>query len=197
MKVMSIKAQELERLAEQIKTCTLCPLCQSRTNAVPGDGKSNAKVMIIGEAPGRDEDKTGHPFVGSSGRYLDHVLKGTGIERSDLFITNIVKCRPPQNRTPASGEIEICTATYLFKQIELLKPKIIMLLGGVAARKILGVKGIKDARGQVIERDGRKYIVGYHPAIRFYREDLAETLKEDFSLLKKELRKLAAARRHA
>src|SRR5207253_9096342 len=111
------------------------------------------------------------------GRYLDHVLEGTTINRPDLFITNTVKCRPPKNRTPARGEIDVCTTTYLFKQIELIKPKIIMLLGTVAAKTILGVKGVQEARGRVIERDGRKYIVSYHPAVRFYREDLAEKLK--------------------
>src|SRR5207253_3191839 len=90
----------LADLAEDIKVCTACPLYQSRTVAVPGDGPPHAKLMVIGEAPGKDEDKSGHPFVGSAGRYLDHVLEGTGLERDDIFITNIVKCRPEANRTP-------------------------------------------------------------------------------------------------
>jgi uracil-DNA glycosylase len=185
------KAGRLEALAAQIRVCTKCPLCQSRTLAVPGDGKSSARVMLIGEAPGREEDETGHPFVGAAGRFLDHVLEGTGINREDLFITNIVKCRPPNNRTPRVGEVETCTSNYLFEQIELIDPALIMLLGGVAAKKMLGVKSVNEARGRVIEHDGRQYLVGYHPAVRFYREDLGEKVMEDFALLKRVLKRLS------
>lgn len=186
----SKRVRRLEELAGQICVCTKCPLWESRTNAVPGDGKFNAKVMIIGEAPGREEDESGHPFVGSTGRYLNHVLEGTGLERSDFFITNTVKCRPPKNRTPKRLEVETCTSNYLFEQIELVNPKLIVLLGGVAAKKLLGVKSINEARGQLIERDGRKYMVGYHPAVRFYREELGQKVKEDFARLKREVKKL-------
>jgi uracil-DNA glycosylase len=189
----SKKAARLQELAEQIRVCTRCPLCRSRTHAVPGDGKPTARVMIIGEGPGREEDETGHPFVGASGRFLSHVLEGTGFSRDDFFITNTVKCRPPQNRTPKKGEVDTCTANYLFEQIELVNPQLIMLLGGVAAKKLLGVKNVTEARGQVIERDGRRYLVGYHPAVRFYREDLGEKVKEDFATLRRELNKLGGA----
>ena len=185
------KAGRLEALAAQIRVCTKCPLCQSRTLAVPGEGKAPARVMLIGEAPGREEDETGHPFVGAAGRFLDHVLEGTGINRDDLFITNIVKCRPPNNRTPRVGEVETCTSNYLFEQIELIDPALIMLLGGVAAKKMLGVKSVNEARGRLIEHDGRQYLVGYHPAVRFYREDLGEKVMEDFALLKRVLKKLS------
>jgi len=184
------KAGKLEVLASQIRVCTKCPLFQSRTLAVPGDGKASARVMLIGEAPGREEDETGHPFVGAAGRFLDHVLEGTSINRADLFITNIVKCRPPKNRAPKVGEVDTCASNYLFEQIELVNPELIALLGGVAAKKMLGVKSVNEARGRVIERDGRKYLVGYHPAVRFYREDLGEKVKEDFELLKRVLKKL-------
>jgi DNA polymerase len=180
----------LEELAAQIRICTKCPLWEWRTLAVPGDGKFSSKVMIIAEAPGREEDESGHPFVGSAGRYLDHVLEGTGIDRSDFFITNTVKCRPPKNRTPKRNEVETCTSNYLFEQIELINPKLIVLLGIVAAGKVLGVKSINEARGRIHERDGRKYLVGYHPAVRFYREDLGRKVKEDFARLKRELKKL-------
>jgi DNA polymerase len=190
MKAGRSRARRLEELAEQIRVCTRCPLCESRTVAVPGDGKPSAQVMIIGEAPGREEDVSGHPFVGSAGRFLNQVLEGTGIDRGDLFITNTVKCRPPRNRPPKKGELDTCTSNYLFEQIELLQPRLIMLLGGVAAKKVLGVKTVNEARGRVIERDGRKYLVGYHPAVRFYREDLGEKVKEDFALLKRELQQL-------
>jgi DNA polymerase len=186
----SKKSARLEELAAQIRVCTKCPLHESRTVAVPGDGKPSSKVMIIGEAPGKDEDESGHPFVGSAGRYLDHVLAGTNLDRQDFFITNTVKCRPPKNRTPRRNEVETCTSNYLFEQIALVNPKLIMLLGSVAAKKVLGVKTVNDARGRVIAQDGRKYIVGYHPAVRFYREDLGKKVKEDFALLKRELKKL-------
>jgi DNA polymerase len=186
----SKKVLELDSLAAQIRVCTKCRLHQSRTLAVPGDGKFSAKVMIIGEGPGREEDESGHPFVGASGRFLDHVLEGTELERGDFFITNIVKCRPPKNRTPKRDEVETCTDNYLFRQIELINPKLIVLLGAVAAKRMLGLKSINEARGKVIEQEGRKYLVGYHPAVRFYREDLGEKVKEDFALLKRELKKL-------
>jgi DNA polymerase len=184
------KAQRLEEIADQIRVCTLCRLCESRTLAVPGDGKPSAKVMIVGEGPGKDEDRTGHPFVGATGRFLDQVLEGTGIDRRDLFITNTVKCRPPKNRTPKRDEVEICTSTYLFEQMALIKPKLVMLLGAVAAKRVLGVASVKEARGRVIEQDGRRHIVGYHPAVRFYREDLGELVREDFALLASETKKL-------
>jgi uracil-DNA glycosylase len=186
----SKKAHRLEELAAQIRVCQLCPLAQSRTNAVPGDGKFSARVMIIGEAPGKDEDESGLPFVGASGRFLDSVMEGTDLDRKDFFITNTVKCRPPKNRTPKKSEIDVCTSNYLNEQIELINPKLVMLLGGVAAKTVLGVKSVTEARGQVIERDGRRFVVGYHPAVRFYREDLGEKVKEDFALLKSEVKKL-------
>lgn len=185
------QAGRLEVLAAQIRVCTKCPLCESRKLAVPGDGNTSAKVMLIGEAPGREEDESGHPFVGAAGRFLDHVLEGTGINRADLFITNIVKCRPPKNRAPKAPEVETCVSNYLFEQIELINPALIVLLGGVAAKKTLGVKSVNEARGRVIERDGRQYLVGYHPAAQFYREDLGEKVKEDFDLLKRVLKKLS------
>lgn len=186
----SKKAARLEELAGQISICTKCPLCESRTMAVPGDGKLSAKLMIIGEAPGKEEDETGHPFVGASGRFLNHVLEGTGIDRDDFFITNTVKCRPPKNRTPRKSEVDTCTSNYLFEQIKLIDPKLIMLLGGVAAKRVLGVKSVNEARGRVIEHEGRKYVVGYHPAVRFYREDLGEKVVEDFNVLMQEIDKL-------
>ena len=186
----SKKAKRLDELAAQIRVCTRCPLHESRTLAVPGDGKYTAKVMIIGEAPGKEEDESGHPFVGSAGRFLNHVLEGTGLERGDFFITNTVKCRPPKNRVPRKIEVGTCTANYLFEQIELLNPKLVMLLGATAAKTVLGVKSIGEVRGRVVVRDGRKFLVGYHPAVGFYREDLGEKVREDFALLKRELKKL-------
>src|SRR5262249_5643227 len=147
------KAGKLEVLASQIRVCTKCPLSQSRTLAVPGDGKASARVMLIGEAPGREEDESGRPFAGAAGRVLDHVLEGRGSSRVDLFITNMVNCRPPKNRAPKVSEVDTCTSNYLFEQIELINPALVVLLGGVAAKKMLGVKSVNEARGRVIERD--------------------------------------------
>jgi DNA polymerase len=181
--MMTDQEQRLEALADKIRGCRKCPLHISRTQAVPGEGKSSVAVMLIGEAPGRDEDQRGRPFVGAAGRMLDQTLEANGLDRHECFITNIVKCRPPGNRAPRKGEVDTCTSHYLVEQIALVDPKIIMLLGGVAAKTLLGVTSINEARGQLIEQDNRTYIVGYHPAATFYREDLTEKIKEDFALL--------------
>jgi len=183
--------QKLAALATQIRTCTKCPLHASRTVVVPGEGKPSAKVMIIGEAPGREEDASGRPFVGAAGRFLNQVLTGNDLRREDLFITNIVKCRPPGNRAPKRDEVEICTTHYLFTQISLIDPRLIMLLGAVAAKTLLGITGIAEARGRLIEHEGRRYLVGYHPAVKFYRADLAEKIVEDFAKLMREIKKLS------
>jgi DNA polymerase len=188
-----VVVKRLEQLARQIRVCVKCPLHASRTFAVPGEGKATAKVMIIGEGPGKQEDQTGRPFVGNAGRYLEHVLEGTSLERSDFFITNIVKCRPPSNRTPKIDEVETCTSLYLFNQIRLIDPRLILLLGSVAVKKMLGLKSVEEARGRFIVHEGRKYLASYHPAVRFYREDLAQKIKEDFALLNKELRKISSS----
>jgi uracil-DNA glycosylase len=185
------EAEKLEALAIQIRSCVQCPLHASRTKAVPGEGSPSARVMLIGEAPGRDEDQRGQPFVGAAGRFLDQMLAGSGVDRSDLFITNTVKCRPENNRTPRKREVDTCTSLYLFEQIELINPALIMLLGSVATKKLLGVNSVNEVRGRVIEHNNRKYLAGYHPAASFYRDDMAENIRQDFALLRQELQKLA------
>jgi DNA polymerase len=183
-------------LRAAVSECRACGLCEGRTQTVFGVGNERAHWMIVGEAPGEQEDLKGEPFVGAAGQLLDAMLRSLGLARSEgpaekqVFIVNTLKCRPPRNRTPKSIEVGTCTSNYLFEQIELINPKLIVLLGGVAAKKMLGVKSINEARGRIIERDGRKYLVGYHPAVRFYREDLGEKVKEDFARLKRELKKL-------
>jgi len=184
-------AERLEALAIQIRSCVQCPLHASRTKAVPGEGSPSARVMLIGEAPGRDEDQRGQPFVGAAGRFLDQMLAGSGVDRSDLFITNTIKCRPENNRTPRKREVDTCTSLYLFEQIELINPALIMLLGSVATKKLLGVNSVNEVRGRVIEHNNRKYLAGYHPAASFYRDDMAENIRQDFALLRQELQKLA------
>ena len=186
----SSRAKRLEDLDARIRVCVACPLHKSRTLAVPGEGKAGAKVMIIGEAPGRNEDLTGRPFVGNSGKFLDQVMQGTGFNRTDFFITNIVKCRPPSNRQPKAAEIETCTSLYLLRQISLIDPRLIVLLGGVAVKTMLGLKTVEEARGRIIKHEGRKFLATYHPAVRFHREDLAVKIHEDFALLKQEMKRL-------
>lgn len=185
------EAERLEALATQIRSCVQCPLHATRTRAVPGEGTPSARVMLIGEAPGRDEDQRGQPFVGAAGRFLDEMLAGSGVDRRDLFITNTVKCRPENNRPPRKREVDTCTSLYLFGQIELINPALIMLLGSVATKKLLGVNSVNEVRGRVIEHNNRKYLAGYHPAASFYREDMAENIRQDFALLRQELHKLA------
>ena len=185
------EAERLEALATQIRSCAQCPLHVTRTKAVPGEGTTSARVMLIGEAPGREEDQRGQPFVGAAGRFLDEVLAGSGVNRGDLFITNTVKCRPENNRPPRKREVDTCTSLYLFEQIELINPALIMLLGSVATKKLLGVNSVQEVRGRVIEHNNRKYLAGYHPAASFYRDDMAENIRQDFALLRQELQKLA------
>lgn len=183
-------AARLEALATQIRGCVQCPLHATRTKAVPGAGALSARVMLIGEAPGREEDQRGQPFVGAAGRFLDEMLSGSGVNRDDIFITNTVKCRPENNRPPRRREVDTCTTLYLFEQIELINPALIMLLGSVATRKLLGVNSVNEVRGRIIEHNHRKYLAGYHPAASFYREDMAENIRQDFALLRQELQKL-------
>jgi uracil-DNA glycosylase len=185
------ETERLEALATQIRSCVQCPLHTTRTKAVPGEGALSARIMLIGEAPGREEDLSGQPFVGAAGRFLDEVLAGSGVDRRDLFITNTVKCRPENNRPPRKREVDTCTSLYLFEQIELINPALIMVLGSVATKKLLGVNSVNEVRGRVIEHNNRKYLAGYHPAASFYREDMAENIRQDFALLRQELQKLA------
>ncbi len=167
-----------EEINREIASCVRCPLCQSRTRVVPGEGPEDAMILLLGEAPGREEDETGRPFVGRSGRLLDECLAAAGIKRSDVFITNVVKCRPPDNRRPKRGEMESCR-TYLRAQLELIDPRTVCLMGNVAARAVLDREGINALRGQVFE--GR-FIVTFHPAAivrnRNRKDDLISDLKK-------------------
>ena len=153
-----------EQLEEQIKYCKKCKLCQNRTNIVLGVGNKNADIMFIGEGPGADEDREGIPFVGKAGKLMNQALIGLGINREELYIANIVKCRPPGNRNPEADEANACM-DYLRAQVMLVKPKIIVLLGSVALKNVLGEEyGITSSRGKWIEKKGIKYLPTWHPA---------------------------------
>ena len=158
------KAGSLEELDKLINKCTRCPLHKSRTNFVFGVGNPNDDVMVVGEGPGADEDAQGEPFVGRAGKLLNEILKAINFEREEVYIANVVKSRPPGNRTPTAEEMEACVP-YLRKQIELIKPKLILCLGLTAAQGLLKKRdSLTKMRGQLFEYRGTKVMVTYHPA---------------------------------
>ncbi len=171
--------QILNRI-DDVLHCPRCDLKLSRTNVVVGSGPLNANIMLIGEAPGKNEDKKGEPFVGAAGMNLNKLLEEGGIDRKNVYITNIVKCRPPENRTPYDYEVEACHP-YLQKQIDVIKPKGIVLLGKTAAETMLGRKvEMAKEHGTVVEKDGYRYLITYHPAAMIYKRTLKDTLVEDY-----------------
>lgn len=156
--------QELKQIEEEVKKCNKCKLCQTRKNTVFGDGNLNAQIMFIGEGPGADEDLQGLPFVGKAGKLMNQAFLGVGIKREEVYIANIVKCRPPQNRNPENDEIVTCVE-YLKKQIMIIKPEKIVLLGNVALKAVFGNEyNVTSSRGQWIEKKGIKYMPTFHPA---------------------------------
>ena len=158
------KSKTLNELDSKINTCQKCSLGKTRTNFVFGVGNPNADVMIIGEAPGADEDAKGEPFVGRAGKLLNDILKAINFEREEVFIANILKCRPPNNRNPLPDEMATCIP-YLKKQIDLIQPKLILCLGLVASSGILNLKlSLTKMRGNIYEFNGVKTMVTYHPA---------------------------------
>jgi DNA polymerase len=154
----------LEDVAERIRGTHCCELCRDRTNAVPGEGNPHASLMLVGEGPGATEDATGRPFVGQAGKLLDDILQAIDVPRETVYITNIVKCRPPQNRKPLPDEIAACIP-YLHRQIELIRPKVLVALGGTAGEAMLGVrKSLGELRTKVHSFNGIPLVVTYHPA---------------------------------
>ncbi len=157
-------AKTLDELEGMINTCTKCPLHQNRNKFVFGKGNPNADVMVVGEGPGAEEDKQGEPFVGRAGQLLTDILKAINFSREEVYIANVVKSRPPANRTPNSDEMEACIP-YLKKQIALIKPKMILCVGLTAAQGVLKKKdSLTKMRGQIFEFEGAKVMVTYHPA---------------------------------
>ena len=183
----------LEIIADEVRKCTLCRLSEGRTNAVPGEGNGFAKIMFIGEAPGRSEDQQGRPFVGAAGKLLTEALQEAGLSREDAFITNIVKCRPPNNRVPKEEERNACRP-YLERQIALINPKIICILGRTAYESLLEGGSITSNRGRLVEHDKRFYFLTVHPAAIIYNPELKTVFQNDLVNLVNELRKLEANR---
>lgn len=155
----------LEAIAAEIRACEKCPLhAAGRTNAVPGSGNYTAEIMFIGEGPGFNEDRQGLPFVGQSGKLLDELLSLIGMNRSQVFITNVVKCRPPENRDPLPEEVSTCTQAYLYRQIELIAPKVIVTLGRFSMGLFFPNAKITQIHGRAKWENGRAYLPLYHPA---------------------------------
>ena len=173
---------KLDSIAENVKVCEKCKLCETRTKAVPGKGRFDADVIFVGEAPGRNEDMYGEPFVGAAGKRLDMILEDTGINREDVYITNIVKCRPPKNRVPLKQEEEACN-DFINQEIEIINPKIICVMGNTAYGTLLDGKEITKNHGKIVEKDGRKFFVTFHPAATIYNQKLIDELKNDFRKL--------------
>jgi uracil-DNA glycosylase len=176
---MVATTEEVLELHGRVRECTACPLHLTRTLAVPGYGPVTARVMAVGEAPGENEDREGKPFVGAAGRLLTSLLESVGLDRRDIYITNIIKCRPPRNRDPEPLEVEACSH-FLDEQIALLQPDVILLLGRHALMRLLpDAGGISRLHGERLQRDDRVYVPLYHPAAALYNGALKETLEAD------------------
>ncbi len=173
---------ELQDVAETIQSCEDCPLSRGRTQAVPGEGSETANVMFIGEAPGFWEDQQGRPFVGPAGKLLDQLLAGVGMKRSDVYITNMVKCRPADNRDPYPGELQAC-AKHLDRQIELIQPNVIVTLGRHSLARFFPKETIGKARGKARNVGNVTVFPVYHPAAALRQESLKEVLEKDFERL--------------
>lgn len=188
------EAKELNKIREEVLVCQKCPLSKSRTIAVPGEGSFSAEIMFIGEAPGATEDIKGIPFCGAAGKFLDEMLEVIGLRRSDIFITNTVKCRPPENRDPEDSEKEACRP-YLDRQFKAINPKLIVCLGRHSTSTFLpGAGGISKLHGKALRRpDGRVYLPLYHPAAALHNGSLRETLINDFKKIPLIIKKIKDA----
>ena len=188
---MNKEKDSLEKIHQEVISCSLCPLCKGRKKAVPGEGNSKARIFFVGEGPGKNEDLEGRPFVGAAGKFLDEMLNSVGLNRDNVFIGNVIKCRPPNNRDPEDKEIEICKE-YLYRQIKCIKPEIICTLGRFSMGLLLPGFSISQVHGSPKKllfnsKSHPLYSIKsviliplYHPAVALYRGTMKETLLEDF-----------------
>ncbi|MCA9828664.1 MAG: uracil-DNA glycosylase [Nitrosopumilus sp.] len=172
----------LETIKQNVINCTKCELCKTRTNSVPGKGSFQSNVIFVGEAPGRNEDREGKPFVGAAGKKLSAALEEAGVSREEVYITNIVKCRPPNNRVPNTDERNTCQ-DYIRQEISIIKPKIICILGNTAFNSMLGGSEITKFRGKVVRKDSQLYFLTVHPAATIYNQELITVLNNDIKRL--------------
>lgn len=187
----------LDEIALQVSACRKCKLCEGRINAVPGEGSLDADVFFIGEGPGKDEDLQGRPFVGAAGRVLNEMIEGIGYRREDVFIANVVKCRPPDNRAPESEEVEACWP-YLEAQIKAVKPKLVVTLGRHSMDRFMDGLKISEVHGQAkqgkgIWKEQQVYLPVYHPAVALYSPSKKSIILEDFKKIPSILKKINEA----
>jgi len=187
------QAEEWQKLINRIRDCRFCPLFQGRTQAVPGEGNCQARLMFVGEAPGRDEDRQGRPFVGRAGQLLTKIIEAMGFKRQDVYIANVVKCRPPENRTPRPDEVKACSP-YLLRQIELINPRVIVALGKIAAEFLLQTdKSISDLRGHFGQFEGIPVMPTFHPAYLVRNEGNREIKRLVWEDMKKVMKLLESS----
>ena len=186
-------SEKMKSIRDDVVNCNKCPLYKTRTLPVVGQGNHQAKILLIGEAPGANEDRTGQPFCGQAGQVLDRLLDSIGLKRPDVYVANILKCRPPGNRNPQTNEIEQCTP-YLDRQIEIIKPKAIGAMGNFSSQYILKkfgleekIQGISKIHGHVFEAEDYTIIPLYHPAAATYNKNMEPVLIEGYKILKKYL----------
>lgn len=192
------KQEQIEKLNSKMTICDKCALKKGCKNVVAGEGSAEAEIMFVGEAPGAKEDELGRPFVGASGKFLDEMLKTIKLERKDVYITNIAKCRPPDNRDPLPEEIAVCWP-WLVGQIKIIKPLLIVTLGRHSMMKFLPGKKISEVHGQATSREvegiGRQtFFVLYHPAVALYNGGMRKVLIKDFKRIPKVLDKIKSAK---
>jgi uracil-DNA glycosylase len=181
---------ELTSLYDQVRICQKCDLSKGRTQAVPGEGPENAEIMMIGEAPGFHEDREGRPFIGAAGKLLDELLAGIGLKRGQIYICNVIKCRPPQNRDPLPEEMEACKP-YLQSQIELIRPKITITISRFAMAPWFPDRKIGEIHGKAKKFGALVVLPMYHPAAALHQPSLRRVLEEDFNNVPKILKDLA------
>jgi uracil-DNA glycosylase, family 4 len=178
-----VASDELQKIAQEVHSCKLCPLHQGRVKAVPGEGPIDATIVFIGEGPGYHEDRQGRPFVGPSGKFLDELLALAGLQRQTVFIGNVIKCRPPQNRDPLPEEIDICTRTYLLRQIDIINPRVIVTLGRFSMSLYLPGERISRIHGQPRMINGRLIVPMLHPAAALHQPQNRPLIEADFRRL--------------
>jgi len=185
--------ETLAKIAREVSVCTKCDLHKSRKKAVPGEGPVHAEIMFIGEGPGFHENEQGRPFVGASGKFLDELLAQAGVTRPDVWISNVVKCRPPNNRDPLPDEIETCTSNYLDHQIEIVSPSIIVTLGRFSMGKFFKGAKISQIHGQM-QKVGERFVIAmFHPAAALHQATLKPAIMADFAKLPELLKEARAA----
>ncbi len=193
---MSETTDSLEKIAKEVSACEKCKLHATRKKAVPGDGPTEAKIMFIGEGPGFYENEQGKPFVGAAGKFLSELLASIGMKREEVFITNVVKCRPPQNRDPEPDELKACNS-YLERQIALIKPKVIVTLGQYSMEKFFPGAKISAIHGQARTIGGRLVVAMFHPAAALHQPQYRSLIEQDFKKLPEYIAKAEAVQQSA